>query len=332
MTCSKSFGRSLQVACLGLIGMLTVVGCGGSESRKDAAIEVQPGEVSVPRPQLNATPGTVNVGSVDVGTVSTPLPVSITNTGGQAAPLTVTAAPAGLIAATGCAGTLAAGSSCVLQVTGSPTAVGAFQGSVTVAAAGGNTVVIVVQGNGTPRGNFTVAPTTIDLGSLAVGEVVQTAVTVTANANLTALSTTVRGTDVRIEPTSTCGATLSANQSCIVAVRFTAGAAGASTGNAVVVSEGGVTKTVPITANVLAAAKLVAAPTTAALTARAGETSTAANHQHWQHRRHGDRPARRCHRPRELQGRVRNLQHRHPRRWRDLLRGHRLLSRGDSHG
>lgn len=274
MTCSKSFGRSLQVACLGLIGMLTVVGCGGSESRQDAA--PPPSEASVPglnKPQLNATPGTVNVGSVDVGTVSSALPVSITNTGGVAAPLTITAAPAGLIAATGCGATLPAGQSCVLQVTGSPTVVGAFQGSVTVAATGGNTVVIVVQGTGVAPGNFTVAPTAIDLGSLAVGQVVQTTVTVTANANLTGLSTTVRGTDLRIEATSTCGATLSANQSCTVAVRFTAGAAGASSGNAVVVSQGGVTKTVPITANVLTPAKLAATPATAGLTARVGETS-----------------------------------------------------------
>ena len=32
MTCSKNLGRLLQASCLGLIGMLTVVGCGGSEN------------------------------------------------------------------------------------------------------------------------------------------------------------------------------------------------------------------------------------------------------------------------------------------------------------
>jgi len=31
-TCSKNFDRLLQAACLGLVGMLAVAGCGGSSS------------------------------------------------------------------------------------------------------------------------------------------------------------------------------------------------------------------------------------------------------------------------------------------------------------
>src|SRR5450759_2281349 len=130
MTCSKNFGRVLQVGCLGLIGMLTVVGCGGSETstKLDTSVggEVQPQGA---KSQLNASVATVSVGNVDVGTTSTAATVTITNVGTVAAPLTVTPTGTG-IAASGCAGTLGVGAAvaCTLSITATPSAAGAISG------------------------------------------------------------------------------------------------------------------------------------------------------------------------------------------------------------
>src|ERR1039457_682322 len=118
MTCSKNFGRLLQASCLGLIGMLTVVGCGGSENttHPDAAT-TEGGVLPVKVPNLAASAATVSVGSPDVGKPSTPATVIITNNGTAAGTLTVT--PSG-VAATGCTGSLAVHAFCTLSLLATP--------------------------------------------------------------------------------------------------------------------------------------------------------------------------------------------------------------------
>lgn len=273
MTCSKNFGRVLQVGCLGLIGMLTVVGCGGSETkpRPDSGTG-DGGLTGTPKAQLAAATASVNVGSVDVGKTSSAVAVIVSNIGNASGTLTVTPSGVG-IAATGCTGVLAAGANCTLSITATPTTAGAIMGSVTVAAAGANAVTIAVSGIATPPGNFTLDKSVIDLGNVAVGQTVPAVVTVTAVSALTGLSTGVQGADLKVDPTSTCTTSLAAGATCTVVVNFTSSTPGAAAGDYVVVSQGGVTKQVSVTANVLTLAKLVATPSTAALTAAPGGTS-----------------------------------------------------------
>lgn len=271
MTCSKNFGRLLQASCLGLIGMLTVVGCGGSENttHPDAAT-TEGGVLPVKVPNLAASAATVSVGSPDVGKPSTPATVIITNNGTAAGTLTVT--PSG-VAATGCTGSLAVNASCTLSIVATPTVAGPISGSVTVAATGGNALTISVTGNANPPGNFTLDKTLIDLGTLAVGQAAQGTVTVMAQSALTGLTTGVQGADVKIDAASTCTATLAAGQTCTVVVDFSSATAGVPTGDAIVISQGGVTKPVSVTANVLTLAKLGATPTAGSLVAAPGATS-----------------------------------------------------------
>ncbi len=269
MTCSKNFGRLLQASCLGLIGMLTVVGCGGSENpaHNDAAPSDGGGSKV---PNLTASTGTVSVGTVDVGKISTAATVVITNNGTGAGVVTVT--PSG-VTASGCAGNLAVNAPCTLSITATPSVAGPITGSVSVVIAGGNTLTIGVTGNAVPPGNFTLDKTAIDLGPLAVGQVAQATVTVTAGSALTGLTTTVQGADVKPDAASTCTATLGAGLTCTVVVDFSMATAGTPIGDAILVSQGGVTKTVPITATVLALAKLSASPLSGALVAAPGATS-----------------------------------------------------------
>ena len=277
MTCSRNFRRVLQAGCLGLIGALTVVGCGGSENKptvpdgSTGGIDGGPGKLA----NLTANPTTVPLGSVDVGKTSTPATVKITNSGTAASTVTVTPTGVG-ISASGCAGSLAIGASCDITIIATPTAPGAIVGSVAVAAANGNTIGISVTGTAVVPGAFTVAPNTIPLGDLVVGATVPVSVTVTATAAITAgLTTGVQGGDLVVNTTgSTCTGALAAGASCVVAATFTATAAGSPTNDAIVVSQGGVSKSVPVTANVLTPAKLAATPAKADLTATPGSPST----------------------------------------------------------
>jgi hypothetical protein len=124
---------------------------------------------------------------------------------------------------------------------------------------------------------FTLDRTAIDLGDVGLNYVIWETVNVTASRNLSGLVTGKQGPDVTLFPTSsTCNGTLAAGASCEVVVEFAPLALGTASGDAIVVSQGGVTVTVPITANIVLPAKLVASPETVALAAAPGTNSAAA--------------------------------------------------------
>ena len=263
MTCSKNFGRLLQVSCLGLIGMLTAVGCGGSENPgtgKDASTEAGTGGTA--GASLNLDKSTVNLGPLDlkqtgVGTVT------VTNIG-KAASGTLTVTGVG-VTATGCTGTIAAGANCTLTITATPTAAGPFTGSVTIAANPGAsptplTVSVIAQVSN--AGVFTVSPASIDLGNVAVGVAApKQTITVTAAVAITDLLVIPSGADVTIDKTaSTCVAALAANTPCLVVVNFLATTAG-NKSDSIGISGGGLVKNVPVTAVAQKPAALVISPT-----------------------------------------------------------------------
>ena len=131
---------------------------------------------------------TVDFGDVNVGNTSGGLSVTLTNTGGDpfgpismfgGAPLVTEFG-----ASQNCQGqTLAAGASCTVTYTFTPSEPGVFSGtsdfviSETAAQADGEDFSVTLSGNGvTP---ITVAPTSIDFGNVAVGDTEQLGVTVT---------------------------------------------------------------------------------------------------------------------------------------------------------
>ena len=266
MTCSKNFGRLLQAGCLALIGMLTVVGCGGSETsgKLDTGVggEVGPGPLVA---ALNVTPSAVNFGSVDLGKSGTGT-VVVTNTGkAVSGPLSVV--PGAGVTATGCAAALGAGLSCTMVITATPTVLGGFSSTVSVSANPGalTPLVISVTGSAVAVGQFSVNPTLIELGNIAVGSAApKQTITVTASTNLTDLSVQKNGSDVTIDTTSTCSAVLASGASCNVVVNFLAATKGPKS-DSILISAGGVNgKSVPvsITANAQNPAALVISPST----------------------------------------------------------------------
>jgi len=242
----------------------------------DAVPDTREVDVSTNKPSLVASVAIVSVGAVDIGKTSFPATVTFTNIGSVAGALTVIPAGSG-IAATGCSGSLAAGQSCVLSITASPTSAGPITGSVAVAVANGNTLTIGLTGSASQPGslaNLALSPTQISLGDVPVGATLQFSVTVTAQSALTGLTVGLQGADLKLDATSSCTAALAAGASCTIVVNFSSAVPGSPTSDAVVVSQGGVTRSVPVAANVLAPPKLVATPTTGSLVAAPGGSSS----------------------------------------------------------
>jgi len=219
---------------------------------------------------LVSSPATIDVGTVSVGTTSFAATAVITNIGATTA---VRIQPSGVgLSASGCVGALPFGASCALSITVTPTVAGPIVGSVDVSATPGTgtPLRITVTGVAVPIGAFFLSPSIVTLGDIGVGEAIPIEVTVTASANLTGLVIGLQGPDLKLDPTSTCVSTLPVGTSCVIAAVFMATAAGSPVSDSIVVSQGGVVKAVPVTANVLAPAKLAVTPPSAALTATPG--------------------------------------------------------------
>jgi hypothetical protein len=261
MTCSKNLGRLLQASCLGLIGMLAVVGCGGSETKTPTdAATTEGGSGGSTGAALNVSQPNVNLGSIDQGNSGTAT-VIITNTGtATSGALAITASTG--ITTSGCSGTLVAHANCSLVITATPTAVGGFNGTISVSANPGAVTPLQISVTATVAqgGVFDLAPPTIDLGNVLVGApAAKQTVTVKALVALSDLAVNLNGADVTKDATSTCLATLAAGATCNIVVNFAAVSNGTRS-NSVVVSAKGVTKTVPITAIAQNQAKLVISP------------------------------------------------------------------------
>lgn len=280
MTSSRRFERLLQAGCLGLIGMLTAAGCGGSSSPpKDGAAPdgsadgvVQP----IPGAQLTVNPPSVNFESIDVGVKSAPLAVTVTNAGATASgPLTVTVSGAG-ISATGCSGvSLPKGGTCQISVTVQAAVAGQISGMIEVGDAPAAMKKIAVSGVAITPGQFTLAPAPLDLGPVLAGKTASGIVvmTNTAPTGIADIVMNVSGAGF-VAGTGTCTATLAVGQTCNIVVNFTAGTASGVARGALNVSQGGVTKTVALSATVQTPAKLVMTPTAATLQTVVGTPSS----------------------------------------------------------
>ena len=288
MTCSKNFDRVLQTTCLGLIGMLVVAGCGGSsKSNADAKApgDGGPTDAIIVAPNLDGPAGVANLtlsaasvdlGSVDVGKPTAAKTVTVTNIGTKASgALTVTVSGTG-ISATGCSGTtLAPLATCILSITATEAVAGPISGSVSVSEGTSAPKLVAVSGIANVPGQFSLTPSSLDLGKVLLKATATGTVVLTNNATtgLTGFVITVSGTGFTQGLTTTCTDVLPVGQTCNIVASFTAATAGVATGS-IVVNQGGVTKSVSLTATVQGPAKLAMTPATAALTATVGASSS----------------------------------------------------------
>jgi hypothetical protein len=223
---------------------------------------------------LSITPASVNFGTVELGK-SVSGAVVVANVGTVRSGSLVVNPGVGLTV-TGCSSVLLPETSCTLIFTATPTTLGAFASSLSVTANPGpsSPLLVSVTGTAVHSGQFSVAPTAIDLGTIPVGVLApQQTITLTTQSALTDLTVQPNGPDVKVDPTSTCASTLEAGVTCTVVVNFSASTAG-SKSDSIVISAGGKTVAVPITATVVNLAKLLVSPSTATFATMVGVTSS----------------------------------------------------------
>ena len=278
-TCSKNFDRLLQAACLGLVGMLAVAGCGGSSSNpavKDAS-RGPDGITNIPPPDggpagtLSIDKVTVTFGSVDVNVPSPAQVVTITNSGAQAVAIVPTISGSGAFSITDTCASVPAAGSCTVSVAFQPTAVGRVSGVLSITP----TLAVSLSGTGVPLGSFSVAG--VNLGDkVATNASVTGSVTVQATVSVTDLACSVSGVDLTADPAKVCPAALAAGASCTVGFTFKATSPG-SKSDSVVCSAAGLSKTAIVTATVFDTAKLVITPDKTTFQTQNGTPSSAVN-------------------------------------------------------
>jgi F5/8 type C domain/Pectate lyase superfamily protein/Abnormal spindle-like microcephaly-assoc'd, ASPM-SPD-2-Hydin len=184
--------------------------------------------------QISVSPTALGFGSVATGSASSAQAVTVTNSGSASASVGSVATSGDFSQTNNCGSSIAAGSSCTVDVTFRPTAAGSRSGSLTVTAAG-VTSTVPLSGTGVSPGPILSAnPSSVSFPGTVVGGTATQTVSVT---NTGTTSATVSGvsTSGDYSQTNNCG-TLAVNASCTVTVTFRPTTSGTRAGTVTVTS------------------------------------------------------------------------------------------------
>ena len=198
-------------------------------------------------PSITVSPEALSFGAVGVGDSTAEEAVSVTNSGNVAVSVLI-AASADFKETDNCNGMVAANSSCAVQLTFSPTALGVLHGQLAVTPAGSSPVDVALSGGGVADVNFgtvllgTGATQWMSLGSF-VGNV-------TASIEGPFEAAVVNSYTYTAPPAIQFGtnSTTSCTSGCYVGVRAIAAKGGTQSGTLAVAQQGGGTTTYPLTA------------------------------------------------------------------------------------
>ena len=192
-------------------------------------------------PAVTITPTTLTFGVQLLHTTSPVLTSTLTDSG--QGPLTITSIMInGPFAQTNNCGTgLAAGASCTISVTFTPTGINKSVGTVTIFDnASGSPQTIALSGTGT---EVQLVPTTLSFGTQKVGTTSPAQTVTLTNVGKVVLSITefhIGGSNASdFAQTNTCGSSVNAGASCSISVTFTPKATGSRTGSLGILDNGG---------------------------------------------------------------------------------------------
>jgi hypothetical protein len=183
------------------------------------------------------SPTSLAFGSQPVGTTSTALTATLSNTGNAAmsiASLALTGTNAGDFAQTNtCGSSVAAGSSCTISVTFTPSASGSRTASVSITDnASGSPQTVSLSGTGTAA-VVSLSATRLAFGNQSVGTTSAAqslTLSNTGNAAFSITSLALTGTNAGdFAQTNTCGSSVAAGGNCTISVTFTPLASGSRT-------------------------------------------------------------------------------------------------------
>ena len=192
---------------------------------------------TVPLPNISVTPSSLAFGNVVVGETSAPQTVTVANTGN--ADLTVTnvviIGDFAITSTTCVVPTLAPGASCTADVVFSPTGLGDLNGILSIESDDPDSAVVDVALSGTgiptPEPDISVSPTTVDFGSVIIGNTSAQTVTVTnaGSATLNVGTLAVTG-DYSTANDNCSGSAVAVGDNCTVDVVFAPSTATVLTG------------------------------------------------------------------------------------------------------
>jgi len=225
------------------------VGLGSFGTRTNSyAVDIAGATFVQPTKLIAHSPNGLTFGPQTAGATSGPLVVTVTNTG--TAPVLVGALavggtnPSNFAAATTCAGSLAAGASCVVSVTFTPDGVGPFSATVTLASDASNApTVIAVGGTGTLAAVSTasLSATSLSFGAIVVGHSATLPLTLanTGGATLNVANVVLGGAQAGdYSLVDGCGGqAIAPAATCVVQVTFAPSAYGPRTATLTIVSD-----------------------------------------------------------------------------------------------
>jgi len=215
----------LAVATLPLCFVLA--GCGGSSSTGSGTTTTTP-----PQPGATLSTSAVSFPTTTAGSTATASPVTLTNTGTG----TLTISPP-VVGGTNqsnfgetntCGSSLAAGASCTITATFTPSAAATYNATITITDnATGSPQIIALSGSGSATAGsptVTLSSSTMAFGTVVVGDSGSSSVTVSnsGTAALAISSIALSGTNqANFAETNTCGSSLAVNASCTITGVFT---------------------------------------------------------------------------------------------------------------
>lgn len=209
-----------------LIGQMTI-----SANVYGGELTVDLSGTGTPAGTVTLTPAALDFGNVEMGTNSSTLPVAAGNSGSAAVPIQSLTISAPFSVASNACGTasLAASTSCQMEIRFSPTARGAVSGTLTLTD-GAGTQTVALSGTGEAPATDSLPtlpltfPATLD-GRLSAAQTLSLGNV--GDMTLTGIAISVSGP---FQVTSTCGTQLTGDSSCAISVVFAPVAAGAQTG------------------------------------------------------------------------------------------------------
>jgi Astacin (Peptidase family M12A)/Abnormal spindle-like microcephaly-assoc'd, ASPM-SPD-2-Hydin len=186
---------------------------------------------------VTPAPTSLTFPSQTVGTTSSSMSFTVTNTGTASTPLTIGAATGDFAQTNNCTGSLTAtNGSCTVNVTFSPTVSGTRTGSISITDQATNSPQIVpLTGTGASAGNttVTVTPASEAFASLAVGDTSAAKVITVKNTGTspTTVSVTASANFSQTNSCPTGTSSLASGASCTISVKFVPTTTGALTGS-----------------------------------------------------------------------------------------------------
>jgi hypothetical protein len=211
-------------------------------------------------------PTSLGFGTQAYGVPSAAQMVTLTNTGGIALATATVETTGDFTETDNCANaTVAAGASCSIQVTFTPSAAGPRDGQLTITGNLSAQLVVQLSGTGTSPGAVALVPATVNFGSVQVGSTSGSLQVTAENSRGAAVPiTSIKVSGPFVLASNACGTTsLAANTDCQLELEFAPTAAGAATG-ALTLVDGAGTQTTQLTGTGLSVATDTLSPSSLA--------------------------------------------------------------------